>query len=344
MGVGQNSTAGDAAVSNALFTWILQDGVASIGRILFTAALSTRFDSDLKMWRFAADIFNDLAVFLEILASHVQVWDPNVALALACSGTIFRSVTGIAGGATKAALSHRFSLKHNTGDISAKDGNQETLVSLFGMALGSYLIATIPDTKEFTAITFAIFTFFHLLANYLAVRNVVLRTWNDQRFRICVRDYLSTSSSTVPTPAQVSAKEWILWLPRFDGPSHIQIGADKIMSSSESLAFQHAKHLVFLEGESRVSRSGLDSQYPKQITVLLHEAASGNDILFAYFHAVLITTLDAPTSLESSLAASESVFPDFLKQASSKGWTAGTSELEIMKSRFTWSSETKKRL
>lgn len=57
-------------------------------------------------------------------------------LAFACAGSVARSLCGCAAGATRAALTQHFARRANAADIAAKEGSQETAVTLVGMALG----------------------------------------------------------------------------------------------------------------------------------------------------------------------------------------------------------------
>lgn len=49
---------------------------------------------------------------------------PRAFLALACLGSVARAVTGVAGGATRAALTLHFARARNAADIAAKEGSQ----------------------------------------------------------------------------------------------------------------------------------------------------------------------------------------------------------------------------
>lgn len=49
---------------------------------------------------------------------------PRAFLLLACLGSVARAVTGVAGGATRHALTQHFALQRNTADIAAKEGSQ----------------------------------------------------------------------------------------------------------------------------------------------------------------------------------------------------------------------------
>ena len=49
---------------------------------------------------------------------------PRAFLLLACLGSLARAVTGVAGGATRMALTQHFALRRNAADIAAKEGSQ----------------------------------------------------------------------------------------------------------------------------------------------------------------------------------------------------------------------------
>ena len=72
---------------------------------------------------------NDVGLALE-LASPLF---PGAFLLLACLGSVCRAVVGVAGGATRMALTQHFALQRNAADIAAKEGSQETATTLVGM-------------------------------------------------------------------------------------------------------------------------------------------------------------------------------------------------------------------
>lgn len=49
---------------------------------------------------------------------------PGAFLLLACLGSVARAITGMAGGATRMALTQHFALQRNAADIAAKEGSQ----------------------------------------------------------------------------------------------------------------------------------------------------------------------------------------------------------------------------
>ncbi len=57
---------------------------------------------------------------------------PGLFLPMACLGSVARAVTGVAGGATRVALTQHFALEGNAADVSAKEQSQETATTLVG--------------------------------------------------------------------------------------------------------------------------------------------------------------------------------------------------------------------
>ncbi|TMS15364.1 RUS1 family protein C16orf58-like protein [Larimichthys crocea] len=70
--------------------------------------------------RLFADVLNDIAMFMEILAPY----SPAFFTLIVCTAGIFKSIVGVAGGATRAALTVHQARRDNMADISAKDGSQ----------------------------------------------------------------------------------------------------------------------------------------------------------------------------------------------------------------------------
>lgn len=73
---------------------------------------------------------------------------PAAFLLLACLGSLARAVTGVAGGATRAALTMHFARQRNAADIAAKEGSQAGARGSCLQALG--LAATRSARLSFT--------------------------------------------------------------------------------------------------------------------------------------------------------------------------------------------------
>ncbi|ETE66462.1 hypothetical protein L345_07770, partial [Ophiophagus hannah] len=182
VGVGDETS----TVAAATVTWILKGGP----RLNFSRS---KLDCDAKQWRVTfsippfrlfADVLNDVAIFMEIC------------------------IVGVAGGATRAALTMHQARRDNMADVSAKDGSQETLVNLAGLLFSLFLIPIVVDNLLLTYALYALFTILHLYANYQAVRAVCMETVNRARLHLVLQHYLKWGE--VPGPAVINPQEPLL--------------------------------------------------------------------------------------------------------------------------------------
>uniref|UniRef100_A0A8C0GB37 RUS family member 1 n=1 Tax=Chelonoidis abingdonii TaxID=106734 RepID=A0A8C0GB37_CHEAB len=197
VGVGDQTS----TVAAATVTWILKDGTGMLGRILFAWMKGSKLDCDAKQWRLFADGLNDLAIFMEILAPAF----PACFTLIICTSGFFKCIVGVAGGATRAALTMHQARRDNMADVSAKDGSQETLVNLAGLLVSLLLIPLVTDRLQLTYTLYGLFTALHLYANYRAVRAVCMETLNRARLRLALRHFLC--QGWVPTPAHANPRE-----------------------------------------------------------------------------------------------------------------------------------------
>ncbi len=74
-------------------------------KFLFT--FRTNLDADSKKWRFFADVLNDLAMTLELCAPYALALiggSTKAMTGILCLAGTAKSIVGVAGGATRAAL------------------------------------------------------------------------------------------------------------------------------------------------------------------------------------------------------------------------------------------------
>ncbi|KAI1760490.1 vitamin B6 photo-protection and homoeostasis-domain-containing protein [Hypoxylon sp. FL1150] len=199
-GVGDSTSSATAAV---LLT-VLQEATGRLATILFAHHHGRSIEPECKFYRFLADIVNDSALFLDILSPALPTYPKVMAL---CGAGILRALCGVSGGAAKASLSAHFAMNGNLGELNAKDGSQETVISLLGMLAGS-LILQFVHGKLAVWTCMVILVGIHLWTNYKAVTSVQMRTLNKQRLNIVAEAYLADRS--ILTPKQVAAREGIL--------------------------------------------------------------------------------------------------------------------------------------
>lgn len=202
-----------------------------IATILFAHRLGTSLEPECKMYRLAADIFNDAAMLLDCLSPAFPKSSRVLLLSLS---SVLRSLCGVAAGSSKASLSAHFATQGNLGELNAvsffdlhvnsthflqKDSSQETVISLMGMLAGSLVVSRISSQWATWTAMIALLAI-HLGTNYLAVRSVSMRTLNRQRANLVFSNYLdqliefdgqakSNGNITFPTPEEISIQEKI---------------------------------------------------------------------------------------------------------------------------------------
>lgn len=206
-----------SAATAATLLSILQSTLSNLTTILFASRAAPRTSCDVKFYRFLADIANDAAFVLDLLApslpgtfsaligstlslSSAPSMSPYTALlhlhrlealvpfipspkvVVLCASSMLRAVCGVAGGSSKAVLSAHFGRNNpeNVGDLNAKDGSQETVVNLLGMWIGGLVVSRVEGVGA-TWTWMLVLLGVHLWANYRAVKSVRLRGLNRER-------------------------------------------------------------------------------------------------------------------------------------------------------------------
>ena len=112
VGVGNAS----ASPTMALLFSVLQDSMGRIATILFAHRLGTSLEPECKMYRLAADIFNDTAMVLDCLSPALPKFPRVVLLSFS---SVLRALCGVAAGSSKASLSAHFAKWGNLGELNA---------------------------------------------------------------------------------------------------------------------------------------------------------------------------------------------------------------------------------
>ncbi|XP_073105533.1 protein root UVB sensitive 3 isoform X2 [Elaeis guineensis] len=279
----------------------------------------SNLDSNAKMWRLVADFMNDLGMLMDLVSPLF----PSAFVAILCLGSLSRAFTGVASGATRAALTQHFALENNAADISAKEGSQETMATMIGMALGMLLAHITRGHPIAVWVSFLSLTMFHMYANYKAVRCLSLNTLNNERSSILLQYFMQNDK--VLSPEEVSRREHVfpLWA-SWHGSSNVEslhrhvYVAVKVsslkhsdmmeLSRSASTHYKRAKYLL-------LERKGV-------VHVINHKEATPADILQSYLHALVLANLMGKTQ---SLHAESRVwmdghYPVFIAKLKSAGW------------------------
>ncbi|KAE9451157.1 hypothetical protein C3L33_16936, partial [Rhododendron williamsianum] len=142
----------------------------------------SNLDSNAKMWRLIADFMNDLVHLSLWLGKSRFSWGRKksprdvdgpcfsfISFSI-CVHSLFGElvkiiqVAGVASGATRAALTQHFALQNNAADISAKEGSQETVATMIGMALGMLLAHVTMGYPLAIWLSFLSLTMFHMVS------------------------------------------------------------------------------------------------------------------------------------------------------------------------------------
>ncbi|EMD34725.1 hypothetical protein CERSUDRAFT_116920 [Gelatoporia subvermispora B] len=226
-GVGEAS----ASATNAMLVNIIQDVVSRLITIGSGYYLGTSLFPEAKKYRLLADVYNDAAVVLDVISPLFTHWSISLVypfirreqgfylrvLALCLSGS-FRALCGMVAGGSKAALTMHFAtagpVPGDIGDLNAKDGSKETVLALIGMLLGTFVIKHV-DSGFATYAVLSMLILTHLAINFVAVRGVVMRTFNRHRAAAAWASYrryeqgIAQYEGAILTPELMAVKERI---------------------------------------------------------------------------------------------------------------------------------------
>uniref|UniRef100_A0A2I3RRW5 RUS family member 1 n=1 Tax=Pan troglodytes TaxID=9598 RepID=A0A2I3RRW5_PANTR len=343
-----------ATVSAATATWLVKDSTGMLGRIVFQ--LWQLFPVVVVMIVIVllfADILNDVAMFLEIMA---PVYPICFTMTVSTSN-LAKCIVSVAGGATRAALTVHQARRNNMADVSAKDSSQETLVNLAGLLVSLLMLPLVSGCPGFSLGCFFFLTALHIYANYRAVRALVMETLNEGRLRLVLKHYLQRGEVLDPTAANRMEPLWTGFWP---APSlSLGVPLHRLVSSVfelQQLVEGHQESYLLCWDQSR-----------NQVQVVLNQKAGPKTILRAATHGLMLGALQGdgplPAELEelrnrvragpkkeSWVVVKEThevldmLFPKFLKGLQDAGWKTEKHQLEVDEWRATWLLSPKKKV
>jgi len=279
VGVGDES----ATALAATITWLLRQGTGMASQIVFTWTQGLDLDYNCKRWRLFADLANDAAMSIELTAPYLKAaTDGAISVqAVLCVASVARTLCGVAGGATRTAITQHQARNNNISDVAAKDGSQETMVNLTALALNLAVLPWISDNQVRVWTAFFLLTCLHLYANFRAVKSLVFNTLNKDRLLLVIDSY--HMDSTVPKPQTVNSRESVflgfgLDEKRFLSGKRITLGAP--------LSKLGPLNNVELVAESlKLNRFYIHYNGCGEINVVLSNSHLNKDLLVAYFAA-----------------------------------------------------------
>lgn len=117
-----------------------------IATILFAHKLGTSLEPECKMYRLAADIFNDTAMILDCLSPAFPKAARVVILSLS---SVLRSLCGVCAGSAKASLSAHFAKRGNLGELNAVRPLSGGLI-VIGVPYGYHGSSMFPHLRSMT--------------------------------------------------------------------------------------------------------------------------------------------------------------------------------------------------
>ncbi|KAG9569588.1 DUF647-domain-containing protein, partial [Aureobasidium melanogenum] len=112
VGVGDAS----ASATSALLLSILQESLGRVATIIFAHRFGNSLEPECKLYRLLADILNDAAMILDCLS---PVFPKPMRVMILATGSVLRSLCGVAAGSSKASLSAHFARWGNLGELNA---------------------------------------------------------------------------------------------------------------------------------------------------------------------------------------------------------------------------------
>lgn len=197
LGVGDANT----TVYSSTLTWIFKDGVSLLTGLAWSWGLGHSMDVSPKFFRLVADIANDVALTVELLA---PLAGPEWFLPIICIANALRAVCGVSAGCTRTIITAHFARDNNSADVSAKEASQETAVTLAGIVAGSALLAPLDESESLRWLAFAVLTIVHVWANARAVAALRFSSMDPNRLELAM-DRAMDSAGEVPTTDELVA-------------------------------------------------------------------------------------------------------------------------------------------
>ncbi|XP_053750544.1 RUS family member 1 isoform X3 [Panthera pardus] len=308
-----------ASVSAATATWLVKDSTGMLGRIIFAWWKGSKLDCNAKQWRLFADILNDVAMFLEIMAPIYP---------------IFFTIT-----------------------ICTSNLAKETLVNLAGLLVSLLMLPLVSDCPGFSLGCFFFLTALHIYANYRAVRALVIETLNEGRLRLVLKHFLQRGEVLGPTSANQMEPLWTGFWPSqslslgvplhrltssvFDLQQLVEGHQEPYLLHWDLSQNQVQVVLSQMAGPETILRAathGLvlealqgDGPLPRGLEELRNQVRAGpekdNWVIVRDTHQVL-----------------DKLFPKFLKGLQDAGWKTEKHQLEVDEWRATWLLSTEKKV
>ncbi|KAJ1447479.1 vitamin B6 photo-protection and homoeostasis-domain-containing protein [Pelagophyceae sp. CCMP2097] len=295
------------ALAAAVF-WVVRDGFGMVGSLIFSCFVGTSFDSRVKQWRLFADVINDVGLCLDVLAPLFKA-NANALLAVTSIAATCKTMCGTTAGATKSVISAHLATRQNFGDVAAKEGAQETAVTLFGLGCG-WLVLRSSGSLETSPLqlrlVFALLTAVHVYANWRGVRCLRLATINATRAHLLIDAFFFDKASI--SREAVARREAIFSLHHRERDITLGVPLSQLGADTKTLR-SCAPERYELRAFARAGRT--------TVRVALRVDAAPVDELRALVHARLVDGTGAVVAAQREMTKG---FDGFLRALEDQGW------------------------
>jgi hypothetical protein len=339
---------GNATSLAATITWLMRQGAGMVGQIIFTWIQGSDLDHNCKRWRLFADVLNDSAMCLELSG---PLWPPFITQTILCFASVGRSLVGVAGGATRTAITQHQAKSGNISDVAAKDGSQETLVNLVALIVNLIVLPHVSENIALTWILFFGLTILHLYANFKAVSSLCFETLNKDRLLLAVKSYELNQAKRVESPKLINQKENVLigcGLSERDlfqslgicdtnfQQINLGVSLEKVMNTYSDGLSMDTSLVKKVHDELAQNKFSvlplLNNRKHREYNIILSKGFEGKDLLHAYFVAYRMASKSLPLNYNqtSDVQKNLSIIEEsvlFQQKLIAAGWKIGHIQL-----------------
>ncbi|GMH54819.1 hypothetical protein TL16_g01756 [Triparma laevis f. inornata] len=205
---------GSNVALTATLTFLSRDGAGMISTLLF-ARYTPPFSlqTDVKRWRYLADITCNVALICEFLSSYIYDLPPAIFTATLCATNAMKACCGMMAGASAGPIDFYWAGRDvkNLPDLSSKSAAQGTFSNGLGLILGAILSKAAAKKSKGNGLAYFgyfLLTVFHLLSNARMLRAVAFNFVNYERLVVLVKEW---KRGVILSPSEVAKVEPLLF-------------------------------------------------------------------------------------------------------------------------------------
>ncbi len=193
----------------ATLSFLARDGAGMLATLAFSKfAPPFSLSTDLKRWRYAADVTCDVALLSEFLTSYMIALPESLFIASLCLANMMKAVCGMMASAASGPIDLFWASgdPSNLPGLSSKSAAQNTISNSVGIIAGALLSTKASALKRQVLISgYLGLTLFHLLANRALLRTVALTSLPEVRARLAIDQWMREGK--VGAPGEIAAAE-----------------------------------------------------------------------------------------------------------------------------------------